>query len=117
MNLERFRDIDEIKYHLCRFGFMSGYTIWVHHGELAERKERLQSVDNENVDLDEICNENFDLEELLNENVKNENIDLEEFLNENGENENIDNDNENIEFDEMMSDVEPNCAYIPEILT
>ena len=101
-NLKRWRDVTEVELHLFNNRFMKDYDTWIWHGERADRSA---NVAGENVVGESV------------ENVIFENVDNENVMYENYDNENVENvENENIELDEIMSDVETDCPYIPEIL-
>jgi hypothetical protein len=43
--------------HICRFGYMSGYEVWVHHGEEVLENEPVVEDDRMNEILNSICPE------------------------------------------------------------
>ena len=42
-NTRRFRDVEEVRYHLIRRGFKQRYTRWVWHGECFEESANAES--------------------------------------------------------------------------
>ena len=101
-NIRRHRDIETLRDHLVRRGFVQGYTRWTKHGEVVEEDEvtsrpvpdvlRCQGVQT-NVENVEINVENI---EINVENLNAENV-------------------ENVEVDEMMNELEQDFADIPGI--
>jgi Transposase family tnp2/Transposase-associated domain len=110
-NLVRHKDAEQVELHLYKNGFMKFYSLWIWHGEHIENA--VEAVGTSRIVLDsEACTKILRDESVENvqDESENENIEITK---------NIDNqqctDND-IHLDEIMSDVENDCAYIPEIL-
>ena len=101
-NLKRWKDVGDVELHLSRYGFMRDYTIWIWHGERPENSTNVVEnlIDHENIRNENVMYENFDSDNVgFTENV-----------------ENVECTSNDIEIDEIMSDVDNDCTYIPEIL-
>jgi Transposase-associated domain len=110
-NLVRHKDGDQVELHLYKNGFMKFYSLWIWHGEHIENF--VEAVGTSRIVLDsKACTKilwDESVENVLDES-ENENVEITENI---GNHQCTDND---IHLDEIMSDVENDCANILEIL-
>ena len=101
-NIGRHRNIETLRDHLVRRGFVEGYTRWTKHGEVVEEDEVTSRLVHDVLRGQGV--------QINVENVENVEINVE-----NVENLNALECNINDEVNEMMNELEPDFADIPKI--
>jgi Transposase-associated domain len=110
-NLVRHKDVEQVKLRLYKNRFKKFYSLWIWHGEHIENS--VEAMGTSQIVLDsEACTKILRDESVENvrDGSENENVEITENI---GNQQCTYND---IHLDKIMSDVENDCAYIPEIL-